>query len=249
MELVDGRPLDRLIDDGEVPIRRAARIAAQLADGVAHAHAHGILHRDIKPANVLVTREGEARLTDFGLARLEGDESGLTRSGALVGTPDYMAPEQVRGDQSRIDVRTDVYAVGAVLYEMLTDTTPFGGSATAQILHRVLTEPPRAPRRANPAVPRDLETICLKALEKDPARRYVDVAALAQDLRRWLDGEPIAARPLSRPARIVRWARRRPAAALAVLASVALAAVGVGLGAAWWRAARDWVSQTTTART
>ncbi|MCI0339976.1 MAG: protein kinase [Planctomycetales bacterium] len=234
MDLVDGKPLDKLIDEGAIAPKRAAEIARQVALGVAHAHRKGILHRDLKPANVLVTRDGVPKLTDFGLARFVEDAGGLTRSGALVGTPHYMAPEQAEGQLDAIGVRTDVYGLGATLYEMLTERPPFDGGTSAQILRQVLLEEPRAPRRLNPAVPRDLETVCLKALEKDPGRRYDAAETLARDLERFAKGEPIAARPISRVERVVRWARRRPAAAVAILALAALAGVGVVAGAAAW---------------
>lgn len=248
MELVDGDSLETMIDEGAIPVRHAARYAAKTARAVQHAHDHGIYHRDLKPANVMVGRDNEPRLTDFGLARIADAEQRLTQSGALIGTPHYMAPEQVQGAYDAIDHRTDVYGLGAILYELLTDAPPFGGGGTPEIIRKVMIEPPRAPRRANPGVPRDLETICLKALEKPKERRYQSAGEFADDLDRWLKGEPIAASPVSGVSRMVRWARRKPLAAATLgLAAVALVFAGL-LGWTVWQAARTWDGQVQDAR-
>jgi tetratricopeptide (TPR) repeat protein len=234
MKLIGGEGLDRRLDAYRDEPRAAARLVATAAEAVHHAHQRGILHRDLKPANILVDDHGEPYVTDFGLARrLEGD-SGLTQSGAILGTPGYMAPEQAGGQRGEVTTASDVYGLGGVLYALLTGRAPFAGDSVADTLRRVLEQAPEAPRRHNGRVPRDLEVICLKCLEKDPRRRYASAQALADDLRRWLAGEPIAARPVGRAARAWMWARRSPAlAGTAVALALALAAGVAGITWKW----------------
>lgn len=218
-----------------VPLREAAVMIAALADGVQEAHRRGILHRDIKPSNVLleplgnVTGDGPPiscfatftpKLTDFGLAKLHGAESDATRSGALLGTPSYMAPEQASGQIGNISVASDVYALGAILYELLTCRRAVQGASDADTLRRVVANEILPVRRWRPEVPRDLEAICLKCLEKQPADRYLSAAALAADLRLSLAGDPTLARPLGPLRKLARWSRRRPAAAALVATSI-----------------------------
>jgi serine/threonine-protein kinase len=232
MELVEGGNLADQIERVPQPAHRAAALLATLADAIHAAHQSGIVHRDLKPGNILLTRDGTPKVTDFGLARrLEGD-GGLTLSGTPMGTPSYMAPEQARGEKKAIGPATDVYALGAILYEMLTGRPPFRAESATATLQQVVTDEPVPPARLNPQVPRDLATICLKCLEKDPAKRYRSAAALADDLRRFERGEPIVARPLGRLGRLVRWARRRPAEA-ALLAVAVLAALAGAGGGGW----------------
>ena len=205
---------------------------ATLAEAIHAAHQSGIVHRDLKPANILLTADGTPKVTDFGLARrLEGD-GGLTLSGVPMGTPSYMAPEQARGDKGALGPATDVYALGAILYELLTGRPPFRAETATATLQQVVADEPVPPTRLNPRVPRDLETICLKCLHKEPQRRYASAAALADDLRRFLRGEPIAARPLGRLERLARWARRRPAAAVLLVGTLLVATAVLG-GAGW----------------
>ena len=228
MKLVAGESLDKRSKDYLADPRRAARLVATMAVAIHHAHQRGILHRDLKPANILVDGEGQPHVTDFGLAkRVEGD-SELTRSGAIVGTPAYMAPEQASAKKGAITTATDVYGLGAILYALLTGRAPFGGTTVLDTLEQVRERPPEPPRKLNPRVPRDLEVICLKCLEKDPSRRYASAAALAEDLNRWLAGEPIAARPVGNAARLWMWCRRNPVlsgAARLVAASLLVVAV------------------------
>ena len=169
-----------------------------------------MIHRDLKPANILLDQTGNPRVTDFGLAKkLEGD-SGLTGSGQIMGTPSYMPPEQAGGNRGEVGPAADVYALGATLYALVTGRPPFQAATAMDTVIQVISEEPVSPRRLNPAIPRDLETICLKCLEKEPARRYASAQALAEELGRFLAGEPILARPIGAPARLWRWCRRRP---------------------------------------
>ena len=194
MKLVPGGSLVPLLDRYKEDPKAAARLVAEAAEAVAHAHARGILHRDLKPANILVDDKGHPHVTDFGLAkRVEADVE-ITQSGAILGTPAYMSPEQASGHRGAVTTASDVYGLGAVLYALLTGRAPFGGSSVVETIDAVRNRPPEPPRRLNASVPRDLETICLKCLEKDPRRRYPSAQALADDLRAWLDARPIAAR-------------------------------------------------------
>ena len=229
MGLVEGGKLDEVIKREPILIRRAAELIAKLARTVHHAHEHGILHRDIKPGNILLDDKGEPHLTDFGLARLTETESDVTRTAEVLGTPSYMAPEQARGNLAVVDLTnsTDVYGLGAVLYHLLTGHPPFAGGTAYEITRLLLETDPQEPRLRNPKVDRDLSTICLKCLEKDPQRRYSSAVALAEDLEHWLKHEPIHARRSGVLSRGQKWVQRKPAIAAVILLSVALgAAVG-----------------------
>jgi thiol-disulfide isomerase/thioredoxin/tetratricopeptide (TPR) repeat protein len=207
----------------------AARLLVTVASAVHHAHQHGILHRDLKPGNILLDAAGQPHVTDFGLAKnLEG-ASALTQPGAIVGTPSYMAPEQATGTKT-LTTAADIYSLGAILFELLTGRPPFQAATPLDTALAVLEHDPPRPRQLNPRVPRDLETICLKCLEKEPARRYGSADALARDLERWLAGEPIRARPSSAGERVVKWARRRPAGAALVLVTLLAVAGTVVVG-------------------
>jgi WD40 repeat protein/tRNA A-37 threonylcarbamoyl transferase component Bud32 len=236
LEFVAGGTLAQKLAGAPLPPRQAAGLAERLARAMHAAHRRGIIHRDLKPSNVLLaggdpaTGEagpGEPKITDFGLAKQLDADDGRTRTGIVMGTPGYMAPEQAGGRVKDIGPAADVYALGAVLYEMLTGRPPFLGETTLDTLALVRSQEPVPPSRLQPKVPRDLETICLKCLAKEPWQRYTSAEALAEDLRRFLAGEPIVARPSGLLARVTKWARRRPAvAALILVTAVAVLAVG-----------------------
>src|SRR5262249_30926071 len=211
--------------------KAAAKLIATVARAVHHAHQRGIIHRDLKPGNVLLDEQGEPHVTDFGLAkRVEGD-SKLTRSGAIVGTPSYMAPEQARGEKG-LSVAADVYSLGAILYELLTGRPPFQAATPLDTVLQVLEKEPISPRAISARIDPDLEPICLKCLQKVPGRRYPSSSELADDLSRFVKGEPILARPVGTRERVVKWVKRRPAVAalLALVILVTLAGLG---GIAW----------------
>lgn len=220
MGFVEGQSLAVVLAEGPLPPRRAAELLAQVVDAVAYAHSRGVIHRDLKPSNILIAHDGHPRVSDFGLAKTAAGDSGLTRSGDVIGTPGYMPPEQAAGRLADIGPASDVYALGAVLYAMLTVRPPFQAANALDTLSQVLEREPLAPRQLNPAVPRDLETIVLTCLQKDPRRRYATADALAAELRRFLRGEPIHARPVGRVERGWRWCRRNRAVA-GLTASVA----------------------------
>ena len=237
MEMVEGAPLSRLAQAGMAP-ERAAAIARQVALALEYAHAQGVIHRDMKPANIIVDAAGEPHLLDFGLAK-DLHVDGLTAYGVGIGTPAYASPEQIGGEIDRVGPASDVYSLGATLYEMLAGRPPFAGESGVALLVCVLERQPKPPRKWAPDLPRDLETICLKALEKEPNLRYPTAAAMAEDLGRYLAGEPIEATPVSRATRLAAGFRRRPGALAAVAAlAVVLVAAGGALGWHRWDAHR-----------
>jgi len=215
MNLVEGGQLDEAVKRQVISIRRAVELIAKLARTVHYAHENGILHRDIKPGNVLLDKEGEPHLTDFGLARLVETEGTVTRTTEMLGTPSYMAPEQACGNNAELTAAADIYGLGAVLYQLLTGAPPFVGRSAYETVRLLLETDPRQPRLLNPKVDRDLSTICLKCLEKDPQRRYSSALALAQDLERWLRHEPIQARRTGLVIRGKKWLHRNPSTAFA----------------------------------
>jgi WD40 repeat protein/serine/threonine protein kinase len=238
--------------DQDVPARQAARIVADIADGIDYAHQEGVLHRDLKPSNVLLANSPATadvaqsenallpKVSDFGLARIQDLASGDTRTGLVMGTPSYMAPEQAEGRLQDVGKSTDVYGLGAILYELLVGRPPFRGACDADTLCKVVANDPTPPRTIRPDVPRDLEAICLKCLEKSPASRYASCAALAADLRRFLADEPTNARPLSPVRKSWRWSYRHPALSALCVVSVA-AILTIGAGSLWysWRLAQS----------
>src|SRR6476620_3843839 len=224
MKFVEGGQLDEVARREPMPIRPAVELITKVARTVHYAHEHGILHRDIKPGNILLDAKGEPHLTDFGLARLVESESSVTQTLDVLGTPSYMAPEQAVGNNTAVSSTTDVYGLGAVLYQLLTGQPPFAGGTTYETIKLLLDTEPRQPRLLNPKIDRDLSTICLKCLEKDPKRRYSSALALAEDLEHWLKHEPIQARHIGIFTRGRKWVQRNPTSALLAACLVALAA-------------------------
>jgi serine/threonine protein kinase/tetratricopeptide (TPR) repeat protein len=222
MKFVEGGQLDEVVKHTPISTQQAAELIAKVSRTVHYAHEHGILHRDIKPGNILLDAKGEPQLTDFGLARLVESESTVTRTLEVLGTPSYMAPEQGAGNNASVTSATDVYGLGAVLYQLLTGHPPFAGGTTYETIKLLLETEPRPPRLWNPKVDRDLSTICSKCLEKDPQRRYSSALALAEDLERWLKHEPIRARRTGIAARGKKWLQRNPTVAAVIALSLAL---------------------------
>jgi hypothetical protein len=234
LEFVDGGSLAGRLAGTPLTPHQAARLMATVAHAVQAAHDRGIVHRDLKPANVLLTRDGQPKVTDFGLAKQLDSGQDRTQSGAILGTPCYMAPEQAGGHSKTVGPAADVYALGAILYELLTGRPPFQGATALDTVRQVLSTEPLPPSRVNALLPRDLETICLRCLEKEPQRRYPRAADLADDLRRFQDGEPIHARPVGRAEKLRRWCRHNPALAVLVgLSAASLVLLAFLVRAAW----------------
>lgn len=228
MRLINGVSLRQVLAEGPLEPKRAASLVAQVAHAMEYAHGRGVLHRDVKPGNILLDEQDRPYVTDFGLAKVLEDESTLTHTMDLLGTPAYMSPEQAAGRAKELTAAADIYGLGAVLYEALTGVPPFSGSSTMETVRAVLEQEPEPPTSLNPLVDRDLETICLKCLEKEPEKRYATASELAEDLERWLGDEPILARPTTTWVRARRWVRRNPATAMAVpLVAVVLFAAGI----------------------
>jgi hypothetical protein len=231
LEFVEDGSLAERLAGRPAPPRQAAAWLEPLARAAHYAHQHGIIHRDLKPSNILLTGDGQPKICDFGVAKLLAGSDLKTLNGMLVGTAEYMAPEQAQG-KTAVEPATDVYALGAILYEMLTGRPPFKGTSALDTLNQIQQVEPVPPRRLQPLVPRDLETICLKCLAKEPRKRYATALSLAEDLRRFQAGEPIVARPVSGWERAVKWCRRRPAQAALAAALVAVTLLGLA-GVTW----------------
>ena len=258
LEFIDGGTLAAAVRENPLTATDAARLVEQIARGMQYAHEHGVVHRDLKPDNVLLSFSGKPKapapttvasglplnevvpkIADFGLAKILGEpgaaaagDEGLTHTGAVMGTPGYMSPEQARGDKA-IGPATDIWALGAILYRLVTGRAPFVGASYHEVIRQVIHEDPISPSQLFPGLPRDVATICLKCLHKDPARRYASAAALADDLTRWLKGEPIHARPVGSVERGVKWVRRNAVVSAAALA--VMLAMAVGTGVSWWK--------------
>jgi serine/threonine protein kinase len=227
LEYCPGGSLERKLGGTPLPPREAATLVEHLARAMVAAHQESVLHRDLKPANVLLAEDGTPKITDFGLAK-KLDTAGQTASGAVLGTPSYMAPEQAGCKPGEVGPAADVYALGAILYECLTGRPPFRAATSLDTVLQVLSEEPVPPSRLLPALPRDLETVCLKCLHKDPARRYASAGSLGDDLERFLKGEPIQARPVGTLERGWRWCRRNPAVAALLAAVMLVLVLGTG---------------------
>ncbi len=246
LEFVAGGSLDQRLDGTPWPTTRAARLVEQVTMGVAEAHRQGIVHRDLKPSNVLLADDGTPKVSDFGVAKMLDSQASLTRSESIMGSPSYMAPEQAQGRAKEAGAAVDIYAVGAILYELLTGRPPFRGTTELDTLEQVKTTEPVSPSRLVPGVPRDIETICLNCLQKEPGKRYENVQALGEDLRRFLDRRPIVARRISGPERAWRWCRRnRVVAAMTgvAVAAIVVLTVGLTMAALIFRAQRDQIRQ------
>jgi serine/threonine-protein kinase len=240
LEFVPGGSLEKSLDGTPWSPKKAADMAEKLALAMGEAHRQGIVHRDLKPGNVLLTRDGSPKITDFGLAKAMDSETGVTRTESILGSPSYMAPEQAEGRTKEASPETDVYALGAILYELITGRPPFRGATLLETLEHVKHAEPVPPSRLVPNVPRDLETICLKCLSKEPEKRYRTADELAGELRSFLDDKPIKARPISRPARAVRWCRRNPRdAALVGLLTLLPFILAFGASFAAYRISRE----------
>jgi WD40 repeat protein/predicted Ser/Thr protein kinase len=250
MAFIDGQSLWQAVKDAPLAPKRAARIMQQAAEAVHYAHEHGVVHRDLKPQNILLTRDDQPKVTDFGLAKRQQGDSSLTETGQALGTPSYMPPEQAQGKIKEVGPIADVYSLGATLYCLLTGRPPFQAANPLETMLQVVEQEPVSPKSLNRAVSVDLETICLRCLEKDPAKRYPSAAALGQDLARYLAGEPIQARPVGRLERALKWIARKPVTAAAYgLTALTVALVMIGTTIAFfWRNAETARSEAESAR-
>lgn len=244
MGFVAGRSLAQRLADGPLPPREAAELTKTVAAAIDYAHQQGVIHRDLKPGNILLDDQGDPRVTDFGLAKRVSGDGELTATGQVLGTPSYMPPEQASGRWDSVDTRADIYALGAVLYACLTGRPPFQAATITDTLAMVLHDTPVPPSKLVPRLPRDLETLCLKCLEKDPAARYGSAGDLADDLQRYLDGVPVRARRIGALSRGWRWCRRKPViAALSSIALCSILAAGVGAWLTWQATQRESLAQ------
>lgn len=238
MAYIDGPSLAEKLGEGALDAAGAVDLMIPIAEAVEYAHGQGVIHRDLKPGNILLEKGAIPRIADFGLAKRMNDDAELTQSGTILGSIYYMPPEQAAGRSESIGPASDVYALGAILYRMLTGRPPFQAATGFETMQQVLTEEPVAPRQLNSMIPRDLETICLKCLEKEPTRRYASARALGEELARFRDGLPILARPISRTARVWRWYRRNPVPATLGAVLIAVVVAGLVIASILWSQAR-----------
>ncbi len=228
MEFVDGANLGEMVRDYPLPAREAAQLVLNVAEAIEYAHEQGVLHRDLKPSNVLLDSRGEVKVTDFGLAKQLDSDQHLTQTGQILGTPSYMPPEQASGNDALMGPTADVYSLGAVLYHLVTQRPPFAAATPLETIHQVINHEPVSPRLLEKNLPKDVETICQKCLQKEPHRRYLRASELAEDLQRFLDNRPILARPISRVERVWRWCHRNPVVAgLSAAVTLLLLALGI----------------------
>jgi serine/threonine protein kinase len=245
LEYVEGGSLARELDGTPWPARRAATLVETLARAMHSAHEAGLVHRDLKPANVLLKADGTPKITDFGLVKRLDDQPGLTASDVVMGTPSYMAPEQAKGLAKKVGPPADIYALGATLYQLLTGRPPFKGETPLDTIREILSEDPVPPRQLNARVSRDLEAICLKCLEKEPGRRYPSAQSLADDLRRFLAGESVRARPVRVWDAAVKWSRRNPVLAIVTVTAILGSCLGIVTNPLFFQASRmnEWPDQ------
>jgi serine/threonine protein kinase len=234
MALVDGKSLAEPLKNGPLGAKEAAEIMSKVSDAIDYAHSKGIIHRDIKPANILIDAKGEPKITDFGLARIDEGDSILTRTGLILGTPSFMPPEQASGKVRDIGAHSDVYSIGATLYCLLTGQAAFQGSSPLETLNMVLNEPAKEPRSIVPSIPKDLQTICMKCLEKKPQDRYPSAGAVSKDLHCFLNGEPITARPPSPMIKLRYWIKKHPKLISRTFAALA-SLLFVAMMFLWWK--------------
>jgi serine/threonine protein kinase len=234
MALVDGKSLAEPLKNGPLGAKEAAEIMSKVSDAIDYAHSKGIIHRDIKPANILIDAKGEPKITDFGLARIDEGDSILTRTGLILGTPSFMPPEQASGKVRDIGAHSDVYSIGATLYCLLTGQAAFQGSSPLETLNMVLNEPAKEPRSIVPSIPKDLQTICMKCLEKKPQDRYPSAGAVSKDLHCFLNGEPITARPPSPMIKLRYWIKKHPKLISRTFGALA-ALLFVAMMFLWWK--------------
>ena len=234
MALVDGKSLAEPLKGGPLGAKEAAAIMAKVADAIDYAHSKGVIHRDIKPANILIDAKGEPKITDFGLARIDEGDSILTRTGLILGTPSFMPPEQASGKVRDIGAHSDVYSIGATLYCLITGQAAFQGASPLETLNMVLNEPAKEPRRIVPSIPRDLQTICMKCLEKKPQDRYPSAGAVSKDLNRFLNGEPITARPPNAIVKLRYWIKKHPKLISRTFGALA-ALLLIAMMGFWWQ--------------